>query len=119
MATIKLSEFPVKQNGIRVMYDGDQRIDVEQLDYWMRDTEKEYNAVTNKLDKIQAKGKGYQIYVWYDVSGFDYWHNQMNEDNYAQITIQFDSDEINTRQIPSIMRKLEKIINKVNNVIFY
>lgn len=118
MKTINISEFPEKQDGIKFSHNGDLCIDVENTDYWMRDTEQDYNKVTRALDKIKAKGKGYEIYVWYDVSGFDYWHNTMQEENYAQITIAFDSDKINKKQISSIVRKVDKIIDKVNNVIF-
>jgi len=120
MKKVQISEIPelIKKydRGLRLMDASDNKLDVETSDYWMRDSEKEYNKVINALDSISAKGKGYFIYVWYDVSGFDYWSKD-DDSNYAQITIQFDQDTINASQLPALERKINKVIDKVNNVI--
>lgn len=81
--SIKVSEIPqlVKWAGLEDV--GENQLDVYDSNYWTRDTEKEYNAVTQKLDKVKTKCHGYEIYVWYDISGYDYWVNNMKEENYA------------------------------------
>lgn len=116
MKKIKVINLPSAIKSIRLTEVDELTLDIETSEYWSRDTEKEYNAVTKQLDKITEKGKGYNIYVWYDVSGFDYWVKTMQEDNYAQITISFDNAEINPAQIPAIERKLQRVIDKVENV---
>lgn len=119
MKTIKISEIPRMVKSIRFIDNDNNSLDVEQNDYWSRDTEKEYNAVTNKLDKLEFKGRGYTGYVWYDISGYNYWVVNMQEDNYAQITIRFDNDTINKSQLPALEHKINKLIDRVNSVIFY
>ena len=116
MKTIKIAELS-KFGGYRFLAD-EKHLDVEQSDWWTAITEKQYNKITNQLDKVVAKGKGYKIYVWYDVSGFEYWVNNMQEPNYAQITISFDNDVINPKQIPTLIKKLDRVVNKVDDIIY-
>jgi hypothetical protein len=118
-STIKVTEIPalIRQD-IRLLDVSENQLDVEQNDYWTRETENTYNKVTAKLDKISAKGKGYEIYVWYDVSGFDYWVIKQEEENYAQITIKFDNDFINKSQLNALVTKIERVVSKVNDIIF-
>lgn len=120
MTTIKISEIvPLLYKDVCLIDNGDNSLDVEQNDYWSRDTEEEYNNITNKLDKINIKGKGYKIYVWYDVSGFHYWVIKQQEENYAQITISFDNDYINNRQLKALENKIQRCISRVQNIINY
>lgn len=93
------------------------RIDIERADYWTRETENEYNKVTRRLDKVVSKGKGYTIQVWYDISGFDYWVNNMKEENYAQITVYFDTAIFETSRIKALINKIDRVINKVLAII--
>lgn len=123
MKTIKVTHLPEiirkQDRDIVLMHVYDNQLDIDMPDYWLRDTEREYNQVTNKLDKISSKGKGYFIYVWYDISGYDYWVVNMKEDNFAQISILFDSDEIKASQIPALINKINKVIDKVQRTINY
>lgn len=58
---ILVKDLPAIIKTVRLMDVSENQLDVEQNNYWTRDTEKEYNRVTSNLDKISAKGKGYSI----------------------------------------------------------
>lgn len=119
MKLIPLSDITELFPSIRLIDADRNSFDVEQNDYWTAKTEAEYNKITAKLNKITAKGKGYKIYVWYDVSGFEYWVEQQREHNYAQITLSFDENitGVSKVQLASIKTKLNKVIEKVNILI--
>lgn len=116
---ILIKDLPSIIKTVRLMDVSENQLDIEMSDYWTRDTEKEYNKVTNQLDKLTSKGKGYEIYVWYDISGYDYWVLNMKEENYAQISIRFDGDTFKPRQIQALVNKIERVIDKVNSIIYY
>lgn len=76
-------------------------------------TDAQYKEVENILDVLYEKGD-YEIYFSFDTSGFDYWVNQMVEDNYLLIIIElkdtFDFDKVPTFEMDYI---IEEVINKV------
>lgn len=49
-------------------------------------TKKQYKKMEAELNKFLIKGMGFIVYAWNDVSGYNYWTKQMQEDNYIQIT---------------------------------
>lgn len=53
--------------------------------------EKEFNQNMLFLDNIKVENGTYNIYTSYDVSGFDYWNNNMNESMYCNLVIEFKS----------------------------
>lgn len=77
-------------------YDGsDERLFFnENHAYTLHLTKKEYETMEKKLDKFIVKGKGFEVYAWNDISGYEYWTKQQKEDNYIQITAYVENPEI-------------------------
>jgi hypothetical protein len=91
-------------------YDGDAedtRLHGNEVLNWGAETEEDYEKATKEIDAISYNGNGWQVYAWYDVSGYDYWMIQQQEPNYINITVSFDSDEINRDEIPNIQKAVD------------
>jgi hypothetical protein len=103
-------KFHELENLLDLEFDGDVtdfRLHGKELLNWGAETEEEYNQAAEKIDAISYSGNGWSVYAWYDVSGFDYWMNQQEEQNYINITVAFDSDEIDGNEIPNIQKALD------------
>tara|TARA_R110000868_G_scaffold392913_1_gene663796 strand:+ start:94 stop:492 length:399 start_codon:yes stop_codon:yes gene_type:complete len=86
-------------------FDGDKkdlRLHSDESFRWGAKTKTKYNAGKKAIDRISAKGNGWQIYAWYDVSSFEYWMKQMEETNYIQITISFDAETIDETELSKL-----------------
>lgn len=74
-------------------------------------SEEEYIAREKELDEIEIVWEGYRIYAWYDVSGYDYWVKQQEEDNYVVVTL-----EILDNTKDWIKEELIEIDQKIYNI---
>lgn len=74
---------------------------------WTCLNEEGYKEITNQLDTYSIKGNGWKIYLGYDVSGFGYWVEQMEESNYVMIVIAFENEDIDKSEINNIIKALE------------
>ena len=102
----------IKQAG-KLTFDGDKtdfRLHAEDQFNWGAKTKKEYNAATKAIDAIQYKGKGWQLYAWYDVSSYEYWMKQQQEQNYIQISISFDTEKVDESEIEIIAKALDSAL---------
>jgi len=115
---IKLSDLEPLLKDFETQYQGDNILDVYGIPNWTADNEKDYNKLASKFDKLKIKTKHYEIYAWYDISGFDYWVKQMKEENYLQVTVKFENDYINKKQIPALLNRLEKLKEKAEKIIY-
>ena len=100
-------------NNYHLTFDGDKtdlRLHSEENFSWGGKTKKEYNAAAKQIDAIKAKGKGWNLYAWYDVSSYEYWMKQHQEQNYIQITISFDKTTVNESEIPLIIKALDNAL---------
>ena len=107
MDTIKFYQLA---NLLDLAYDGDEtdlRLHGKEILNWGAETEEEYNQVTESIDAISYEGNGWHVYAWYDVSGYDYWMIQQEEPNYINITVSFDSDEVDRDEIPNIQKAID------------
>lgn len=89
----------------RLNFDGDKtdfRLHSDETFFWGAKTKREYLAACKRIDKIGCQGDGWQVYGCYDVSSYEYWMKNQQEQNYIQITISFDNDTIPESEIPKI-----------------
>lgn len=54
---------------------------------WTANTAKEYAAIEKRINKIGTNTAYFEVYAWYDISGFDYWVKRQQEPNYIQISV--------------------------------
>jgi hypothetical protein len=94
-----------------LVFDGDQtdlRLHLEDMFTWSHTTEKGYKAIENKINKFCVKGKGFTVYMWYDISGYNYWRVRMEENNYLQISVLFESERIEVSELKNIEKALAR-----------
>lgn len=104
---INISELPAI---LEVELVDDKTLDAKESFRWGTVNEAEYKKVTDYIDKIDYTGNGWKIYAWYDISGYDYWMENMKESNYIQITLRFDSKQIPQAEVPLIKKALENAL---------
>jgi hypothetical protein len=68
---------------------------------------KDYNKIRKDIDNFLISGDGWEVYCWYDISGFDYWVKNMKESNYLTISISFTNSEIDDLEIDKIISASE------------
>lgn len=103
----------------RLTFDADKtdlRLHSDETFCWGCKTKKEYAAACKRIDKIGCKGDGWQIYGWYDVSGYEYWMKNMQEQNYIQITIAFDTDTIPESELQNISNALDNALAEADAI---
>lgn len=95
-------------------FDGDEsdlRLHSDEYFSWSADNEEEYNKAEKEIDSIEYKGKGWEIYASYDVSGFGYWVERQHEYNHIHITVSFDDEFIDESEIDKINEALDSAIS--------
>lgn len=71
-------------------------------------TKKEYTAMEKHIRKFSIKGPGFEVYAWNDISGYDYWTLEQEEDNYIQITaLILDLKKVNKEKLKSAIEDAE------------
>lgn len=90
----------------------DTRLHVDDMPYWMTNTEAEYKLACAEIDALGYYGDGWQVYASYDVSSYDYWRHQMEEQNYISITVSFDKEVIPIKEVAEILTQVYKIIDE-------
>ena len=115
--TINFSEIPSLINGLT--FDGDKtdlRLHVDTFFNWSAETQEEYTKAEKKINAIEVKNEKWEVYAWYDVSGFNYWVKTMKEQNYLQISIAFTSTEILLSEIPVLQKDIETAIGEAEMI---
>lgn len=97
-------------NDSRLFYDQDNIIVYAQIM-----SEEEYKKMIKALD-FEIKGDGYTVYGWNDVSGYEYWTRDKEDNphswdsNYIQVTVRIENiDKVNPEQMK---KDAEKVFNK-------
>lgn len=67
-----------------------------------------YEETEKLIDKFCIKNHNYEIYFLYDVSGYDYWINGMEEHNYIMITVMFNDTNFEKGHLKDLENDLEK-----------
>ena len=63
------------------------KIDVYGSAYWTANTKKQYEAKEKIISEYKKETDLFSLYAWCDVSGFNYWVKQQEEDNYVSIDV--------------------------------
>ena len=63
------------------------KIDVYGTMYWTADDEEEYKAKEKIINDYIFENDLVKIYAWCDISGYDYWVIQQEEENYVSIDV--------------------------------
>jgi hypothetical protein len=106
-------------------YDGDpkdRRLHSESRFYWGANNEDDYDEATKQINQIGIKGKGWEIYATYDVSGYDYWMKTTREPNYIHIVVSFDKQTVHEDEIGKIESALYEAImdaERISNAFDY
>lgn len=117
----KIKFFEVADRIKHLQYDQDPtdlRLHCEESFRWGAKEEKDYKAAEKEIDNIHYKGKGWEIYGWYDVSGFDYWMKRQEETNYIQLTVAFDKDTVDESEVEKIDKALDSALADADAIEF-
>ena len=106
---INLLTFDVDKNDLR-LFAGDAGYS------WGFDSEEDYINQEKSLDSFEIKKENYTIYFSYDVSGFDYWINNMEEGNYIQVCVSFDSVDFPESKLTELKNDIEEAIFEAENL---
>jgi hypothetical protein len=77
---------------------------------WGGSTKKEYQQGAKAINAINYTGKGWNIYAWFDVSCYEYWMKKQQEQNYIQVTIRIDTENILQSDVDKIMDALDSAL---------
>lgn len=76
-------------------------------------TEEEYRDFEDLIHRNFVTEK-YTIYSWCDISWYDYWVKQENDNNYVTITIDI-KENLTELEIEELDIKIDAIIDELNN----
>lgn len=63
------------------------KIDVYSSVYWTADNEKEYTNKEEIINSYKKENELFKLNCWCDISGFNYWVIQQEEENYVSIDV--------------------------------
>jgi len=63
------------------------KIDVYSSVYWTADSKEEYETKEKMIDNYIVDNNLVKINAWCDISGYDYWVIQQEEENYVSIDV--------------------------------
>jgi hypothetical protein len=118
MKTIKFYDIPdlAYQLNIYLTFDGDKtdlRLHSESSFSFGAKTEKRYKKATDYLDSLTINGNGWEIYASYDVSSFDYWMKNMQEQNSIYIVVYADFEDIDRVELLPMFNALTAFTDKM------
>lgn len=109
MKTIPFYKIP---NYIKELeFDGDKedlRLHHQDHINWTEPNKKEYEQTEKELDAFEIKRRAYSIYFGYDVSGFEYWVENQEEENYITITVGFNSTDLTLEEVEQLDEDIEE-----------
>lgn len=83
------------------------KFDANDIIWWDAENEGEYNEIERKINNSIIEKEKYSIYSWCDVSGYHYWVEQMEEPNYIQITVCFNTTEFTEEEEMQFIKDFE------------
>lgn len=92
-------------------FDGDKedlRLHHQVLIRWTEPNKKEYEQTEKELDEFEIKRKAYSIYFGYDVSGFEYWVEEQEEENYIGIAVAMNTTELTIEEVEQLEEDIEE-----------
>lgn len=109
METIPFYEIPNHIEDLE--FDGDRtdlRLHHQDLINWTEPNKKEYEQTEKELDAFEIKRRAYSIRFNYDVSGFEYWVEQQEEENYINITLVFNRVHLTLEEVEQLDEDIEE-----------
>lgn len=82
---------------------------------WSAASQEEYDEKAKFLDGISLENELYDIYAWYDISGYDYWVIQQQESNHTMVTVTFKVTELTSEQIEQLRSDCEDVLIQIEN----
>jgi len=82
-------------------------------------SKKEYAEMEKAINSAEAKGEGFEVYAWNDVSGYEYWKSQgeSGDFNYIMVTAAIlDPKKADPKKLMSAMHKVADELEKFDNV---
>jgi len=119
MKTIKF--WDLADRNTKLNFDGDKadlRLHSDESFNWGARTKADYKKACKEIDNVSYKGKGWQLFAWYDVSSYEYWMKQMQEQNYIQITIAFDSENVAKDEKDNILAALDMALADADSIAY-
>ena len=82
----------ITENNLRIdldtPYDKESnKIEVYSSVYWTAENEEEYNQKEKLIDDYKVDNDLFSLNCWCDISGFNYWVIQQEEENYVSIDV--------------------------------
>lgn len=96
-----------------LQFDGDKtdlRLHVEDHFNWGAEEEEDYQKAEERLEEFEIKRNGYTVYMWCDISGYDYWMKAQQETNYIQISVAFDKEDFNEELIEELKDAVQEAL---------
>jgi hypothetical protein len=112
METNQINFYDIPDHISTLEYDGDsndRRLFLKDTISWSTEGKRAYQKIEKDIRTKKIKGNGWVAHAWCDVSGYDYWMRERQEDNYAQITVSFEREEVDTNEIEKIEKALEEM----------
>lgn len=87
----------ITNNDLRVDLDApydksNNKIDVYSSVYWTADNKAEYNRKEKLIHDYKVDNDLFDLFAWCDISGYDYWVIQQEEENYVSIDVVLKKD---------------------------
>lgn len=109
MKTIPFYEIPNHIDELEFDGDkGDLRLHHQDHINWTEPNKKEYEQTEKELDAFRIKRKSYSIYFRYDVSGYEYWVEEQEEENYIGITVEFNNTDLTLEEVEQLEEDIEE-----------
>ena len=108
-AVIDTLVFDGDKSDLRLHYDNS-------LHNWGFDSEKDYEEQEKQINDFVIDNEYYTVYMWCDVSGYDYWIVRQEEGNYIQISVSFKQEDIPNNIIDQLKNDLDEAIYKAEDL---
>ena len=108
-AVIDTLVFDGDKSDLRLHYDNS-------LHNWGFDSEKDYEEQEKQINDFVIDNEYYTVYMWCDVSGYDYWIVRQEEGNYIQISVSFKQEDIPNNIIDPLKNDLDEAIYKAEDL---
>jgi hypothetical protein len=73
--------------------------------WWGKPTKKECQDIERQINKATIENEYYALYLWCDISGFNYWWTKNKEANYCQLTLRL-NQEVPDELVPQLLKEI-------------
>ena len=98
-----------------VLDEENNKIDVYSSRYWGCSTEEQYKKNEELIRDYKVDNDLVSIFSWCDISGFNYWMVQQEEDNYVSIDVVLKKESYTDEEVV----KINELIIEADNYFLY